>query len=162
MLWALVEERTWGMPAEGTVIMEDCQGALPLEEYVQTAFSRPGPGTVSNMRKLIAQIAELFARVHALEIFHKDLKGTNLLVQETGDGWRISIVDLDHVRFGRPLSRKERILNLAQLNASIPSWIGRTERLRFLRVYTKGAPKEVFKELARDVWRLSSRFQWDH
>jgi tRNA A-37 threonylcarbamoyl transferase component Bud32 len=163
MPWVLIEEiHRQGGHAECVVIMEHLAGALPVEAYVKKRFRVVNRGGVELRRRFILALSELIADIHAKDIFHKDLKGTNLLVQEIGDQWRISVVDLDHVRFDKSLSYKERVVNLAQLNASVPNCIGRTDRWRFLRSYLKGHSREAIKALALDIIRFSGKFRWNH
>jgi tRNA A-37 threonylcarbamoyl transferase component Bud32 len=160
--WVLIEERRYGLPAEGVVIMAYLQGSQPLEQYVQRTFGRRENGIVVRRRRFVEVVAKLVADIHARDILHRDLKGTNLLIQELGERWKISLVDLGHVRFDRSLTSRERALNLAQLNASIPPCIGQTDRWRFLLTYAGGAPREEVRALALEIIETSPRFKWVH
>jgi hypothetical protein len=85
-------------------------------------------------------------------IHHGDLKACNLYVQEGEDGApAIRVVDYDRVRFGRgPVDFRRRVKTLAQLSASIPVCVTRTDRLRFFR---RAAPTG---DVARD-WKRHAR-----
>ena len=48
---------------------------------------------------------------------------------------RFILVDYDRVTFGNSVSHRRRIKNLAQLAASIPVCITKTDRLRFWTAY---------------------------
>ena len=75
--------------------------------------------------------AKEIRRLHRTGVYHGDLKATNVLVQ---DGTFL-FVDLDRVRFSEDVPDRDRIFNLAQLNASLTPPLTRTDRLRFLRAY---------------------------
>jgi tRNA A-37 threonylcarbamoyl transferase component Bud32 len=81
--------------------------------------------------RLLSRFARDLRRAHALGVFHRDLKATNVLVRDA----EFLIVDLDSVRFAERVGEPDRILNLAQLNASLTPPLTRTDRLRFLRTY---------------------------
>jgi hypothetical protein len=55
------------------------------------------------------------------------------------DGEKLYLVDLDSVRIKKRLDRKEKIRDLARLNASLLSTttVSMTDRLRFLQYYLK-------------------------
>ncbi len=77
-------------------------------------------------------LARMIRRMHARGAYHHDLKGGNVLVGPDGG---FALVDLDTVRFPREVSERRRVFNLAQLNASLPAPLTRTDRLRFFRWY---------------------------
>jgi tRNA A-37 threonylcarbamoyl transferase component Bud32 len=155
MPWALVEDRSWWIPGEGAVIMEDLQGAEPLNRYAARFFARGMEGDPRRRREFAGSVARFFRGLHAGEIFHKDVKATNLLVQQDGDGWRIALVDLDHVRFDKPLRKREQARNLAQLHASIPPCVGSTYRWRFLQACLHGKSREALRSMAAEVVKIS-------
>jgi hypothetical protein len=59
-------------------------------------------------------------------------------VQETGSGWRFSLIDLDRTYFTDGLSFLQRANNLAQINASVAACMTLRDRLRFFHFYAKG------------------------
>jgi tRNA A-37 threonylcarbamoyl transferase component Bud32 len=80
---------------------------------------------------LLRKFAREVCRLHLLGVRHKDLKAGNVLVR----AGEFLFVDLDSVRFQVQVDERHRILNLAQLNASVTPPLTRTDRLRFLRAY---------------------------
>ncbi len=54
------------------------------------------------------------------------------------EAWQFYLIDYDRVMFDREISLRRRAKNLAQLHTSIPWCIGRTDRMRFYREYSKG------------------------
>lgn len=96
-------------------------------------------------RELLFRLARLVRRMHARGVFHQDLKASNILVRDGS----LFVIDLERVKFPRLVSREQRILNLAQLNAAVGAPVTRADRLRFLRVY-----------FGRDFGEWAHRKEW--
>jgi tRNA A-37 threonylcarbamoyl transferase component Bud32 len=79
----------------------------------------------------LARFARTIRQMHLRGIIHRDLKAANVLV----DGDRFVFTDLDRVDFRKDVSDRNRIFNLAQLNASLIPPLTKTDRLRFLHYY---------------------------
>jgi tRNA A-37 threonylcarbamoyl transferase component Bud32 len=96
--------------------------------------------------------AEWLGRLHREGVYHGDLKGVNVLVEEGDAGFRL--IDTDACRFfAGPVDLRRRVKNLAQLAASIPRAVTRTERLRWYRRYADAAaldddPRAVARAVA--------------
>lgn len=85
--------------------------------------------------------ADWVAWMHDKGVYHGDLKGVNVRVYVDGADLRLYLIDTDRMVLGwRPVSRRRRLKNLAQLAASITTEISRTDRLRWWRRYTRGHP----------------------
>lgn len=109
---------------------------LPRLDHL--AFDRYAPGAPrAGQVRLRDAAADWLGRLHAQGIYHGDLKGCNVLVREEGrDAPAFPLIDVDRVLFfGRPVDDRRRAKNLAQLAASIPVAVTRSERLRFYRRY---------------------------
>ena len=110
-----------------------------------------------------AQCAEslgaLIGRMHARQVTHGDLKGSNLLVVEKDADVQTYLVDTDGVRIADRLTPRQLAVDLARLAVSVKAhpWVSRTVHLRFLRAYAREfTPQEVpWKSLWRDVSRRS-------
>jgi serine/threonine protein kinase len=138
--------------------MERVQGGTDLFRFASARFadSHGGEATQTVKRNLLRLLARLVSRLHGKGVFHRDLKAANVLVSEDGLGPRVVLLDLDAVRFKRAVSRKDRVLNLAQLDASVPECVTIRDRMRFLLVYADHAvDRAALRDLARDVRRLS-------
>jgi tRNA A-37 threonylcarbamoyl transferase component Bud32 len=155
--WVMLIEKSFGLPREGFVAMDEVQDAIPLSRYVGKRLIAPSGVNTANRRRFIETTAGYIARLHESEIYHRDLKATNLLVRETEDGWAISLVDHDHIRFDRALAYKERVMNLAQLNASVSEEVRPMDRWRFLLIYSDGASREEIRRMAADIAKISAR-----
>jgi tRNA A-37 threonylcarbamoyl transferase component Bud32 len=94
-------------------------------------------GLVGYERRIMVGIVAAFLRnLHAGCVYHGDLKASNVYVQTRADGdLDLRLVDYERVCLDRPVNFRRRVKNLAQLHASIPRCITRTDRLRFFRAY---------------------------
>jgi tRNA A-37 threonylcarbamoyl transferase component Bud32 len=109
-------------------------------------------GTRSDQRALRDATAVWLAHLHRLGVYHGDVKGVNVLVGGTPAAPGLYVVDTDRCRFfRRPVDLGRRLRNLAQLAASIPVVVSRTERLRWWRRYTEELG------LGDDLRRVASR-----
>ncbi|MBU0650885.1 lipopolysaccharide kinase InaA family protein [bacterium] len=82
----------------------------------------------------------LFVRsLHAKGIFHKDLKGANILARRINlEKFQFFLIDNGRIKFKKDLLDKNILFNLAQLNASFRKDITDKDRINFLSVYCKG------------------------
>jgi len=129
---ALVERER----GEAFLVTEAATDALPLDRFFLRRFTREAP--LAFRRGFLAALADEIVRLHERSVYQADLKTCNILVREAepsadaGAGaFAFLHVDLDDVRFDRPLSLRERLLNLAQLHSSTPRAVTFAERLRF-------------------------------
>ncbi len=111
-------------------------------------------GRPAARRSLLAQSADWVRDLHERGIYHGDLKGVNVRVDTANPAKRVFyLIDTDRCRFfDDPVDERRRVKNLAQLAASIPLVVTRTDRLRWFRRYAKNpvvARRE--KEIARRV-----------
>jgi hypothetical protein len=125
-LWARGRDWVVGEWADG----------LPLDQYVHEEYASLG-----RVRRncFLRRLAEVLRYMHERGVFHHDLKGENLVVVDGG----VQAVDLDRVTFALRVSRRRRIFNLAQINASVTPPVTRTDRLRLLRYYFGNERSEV-------------------
>ena len=104
-------------------------------------------------------LGALIGRMHARQITHGDLKGSNLLMVQSDAGVQTYLVDTDGVRIAKRLTPRQRAIDLARLAASIEAhpWVSRTVHLRFVRAYAREfAPQKLpWKSLWHDVSRRS-------
>jgi hypothetical protein len=96
-------------------------------------------------------LATLLADLHCAGIRHGDLKASHVFLTVGRRGLEPRLIDLEGVRFGRRLSDRARIRELAQLNASLPDALGGALRCRAFERYRAALP---FRAPAQDCLRL--------
>jgi tRNA A-37 threonylcarbamoyl transferase component Bud32 len=127
------------------------EDALTLDKFLHERFEITGDRKILREKwEFMRKAGRLLAELHNAEVFHKDLKANNLLVAEREGATRFLLLDLDRVRFDRPLSEEEREFNLACLNAAVANFITLTDRLRAFKAY---AGAEKLRENHKDMLR---------
>ncbi|MDR0528916.1 MAG: hypothetical protein LBG69_04820 [Zoogloeaceae bacterium] len=115
---AVIEERFWGLRGRAWMIAEHLDG-----EDALTRFARLADNVVMTSEEL-AGLKTLLAELSAARLGHGDLKGQNLIWQETARRW--ALIDLDSLR------------------AHPCSWLAaraaRRDAARFLRDFPKDSP----------------------
>lgn len=138
----------------GAVNMVDAIGRLPRD-----ASGRP-VGIVAFLRSL----AGFLRRVHAVGIYHGDMKATNVLAARGRDGSPVFfLTDLDFVRTRLDLTRRQVIRNLLQINKSFLDLrlVSVRDRARFLKFYLgprrRGELRATWRKLERKTRRYLKR-----
>ncbi|MFA5864136.1 MAG: lipopolysaccharide kinase InaA family protein [Phycisphaerae bacterium] len=170
-------------PVDSLLITAGIQQALPLTDYWQLLNAKPGDANrAAQIDTLEDALAELLARAHLAGLAHSDLHPGNLLVEQKRHDHKgvnnieessctkpfVCLVDLQAVRVGTPVSDREAIDNLAQLNQWFRQNATLTQRMRLLKKYmlyrkTLAHPKgrqwsnRTFKHWARALDRAAHR-----
>jgi tRNA A-37 threonylcarbamoyl transferase component Bud32 len=157
----VLHRRRRGLPREGYLLTEKVTAAEELSRHVAGLGALPGGVSRPSLRGLIEQVARLVRDLHRRQLSHRDLKSANVLVQRTGAGVALWLIDLVGVTCHRALSRRRRVQNLARLHASFHCHplLTRTDRLRFLRTYLEWglAGKQGWKDWWHAVTRATQR-----
>jgi len=178
-----------GRGASSYLVMTVLENSEHLAAYARRAMGRSAP--LERKNAFLRSGAAFLRRCYASGVFHRDLKAGNLFVQEaearsdgpfprseprsgtedaaqgrpdsgrTG-GWEFSLLDLADVRFPRRIRLQDKLLNLAQLNASTPIEITWADRLRFLRHLAEEMPELADRAATAEIARLtrSRRCVW--
>ncbi|NLF30007.1 MAG: phosphotransferase [Planctomycetes bacterium] len=87
------------------------------------------------------RLARLVRDLHNAGFSHRDLKDTNLLVAGTGPDEDLVLIDLDGLRRHRRVPWGRRLQGLMRINTATAPYaaVTRTDRLRALRTYLRGA-----------------------
>ncbi len=96
-----------------------------------------GPEGWRTIQKVIVALGSMIGRMHAAGVMHGDLHCGNVLVRTDTDPPKLVLTDLHRVRRRRKISRRARVINLAQLFHDRFTFTSRTERLRFLTEYLR-------------------------
>jgi len=120
--------------------------ATPMHEYYYQLSD------TSRKRAFLTTLGREIGRLHALQIFHGDLRIGNVLVEEDGDSWRFWLLDNERTCQFQHLPARQRIKNLVQIHLFVKH-LTRTDRWRFFQVYcqTAGFEGARKKSLARQV-----------
>jgi tRNA A-37 threonylcarbamoyl transferase component Bud32 len=152
---AVCEPRPIGPRWHSYLATQWIEGAENLHLYGWQLADRPAVERRHRGRQCAEALGRLLGRMHAWQISHRDLKACNLVVAERDDRIEAYLIDLDGVRIGRRLPADLRARHLARLAASLEAhpWIGRGDRLRFLRAYIGELPTPApdWKRLWRDI-----------
>jgi tRNA A-37 threonylcarbamoyl transferase component Bud32 len=109
------------------LVMEDA-GAT-LADWVDADW---GASPIAARDACADALGALLAALHRRGIYHADLKANNVAF---ASGRPPRLLDYGRVDFGRRVSARRRVKNLAQLNAALPDRVGRDFRERALARY---------------------------
>jgi len=90
------------------------------------------------MRELSGKMAEIFAELHKNNLWHRDAKATNFVVNQDDDGeYAVTITDVDGIKQYLSRSEDRQMQGLWQLAASVMGLAGitRTDYLRMFEIY---------------------------
>lgn len=151
---ALVEETRACLVKRCWLITEYLESAPTLAEYVHENFVMREPDTAATdslLRKFAAALAALYRE----EIYHSDLKASNILVK-TGQGGvpEFYFTDLDGIQLWRRPHASRVVKNLVQLFCSLPLCVARPAAVRFfVRFLRETSLKEQMKSRLPEIAR---------
>ncbi len=132
---AVGERRRWRVLRDSFLISREIEGVIQLRKYI-FALRPPRKEEVKREKKeLFAVLAGKLWELHERGCFHGDLNTSHILVRR-GPLPEFYFVDFESSRWGK-VSLRQRIKDLARLNESMPSFINRTDRVRFFQVYSE-------------------------
>lgn len=136
-------------------VSESLPDAVRIEDYLrQFSLARDA------RKRFVAHLACTLERLHKRGVYHGDLKANNILVRK-GESQEpeLLLVDLDGVKFRRRVSSRQRVKDLARLDAALGHLFTIKERLFFFQLYEKGE-KEISrnrKKLLGAITKLSQK-----
>jgi hypothetical protein len=155
---AAAEYRSWKNRGTSYFISEEVADGCSLQFFWQSVLAGlPTDRRLTVKRAVLRDLAQLLSGLHSVNIYHRDLKTSNILIQ----GWegrerRVFLVDLDRVEVRRRLSLAKKVKNLLQVGRR--AWPVRDKIYFFMR-YAEGydLAKEERKALVRKILALSRR-----
>ena len=124
------------------------EGAENLHLWAWALAPQPPRARMKLAARCARSLGRLVGRMHARQISHGDLKGSNVLVLggATGDdnmSPQTLLIDLDGARIHKRLPRKRQVADLARLATSVTAhpWAGNSLRCRFLTAYAAEFPR---------------------
>ena len=131
---AAADERLLGLVKRGFLVMEEIPGAMPLGQ------------SLTEIHRVAAATGRLLARLHTEGFSHRDLKETNVLIDERGHP---HLIDLEGLRFEGDVSNETAAANLRRLAEGTASagMLNRVTLFRFLHAYCRARnlrPRHLF------------------
>jgi tRNA A-37 threonylcarbamoyl transferase component Bud32 len=122
-----------------------------LHGHIEKVCSHLDPLEAAEKQKAIAlELAAFVKKIHALEMRHGDFSEQNILVEETREGRRYYLIDLDTLSFGKTLTQKHRLKNLIQLG-HMPENAYILAKARFLKSYLGEAKDAEWRSLFSSI-----------
>ncbi len=135
---AAVENRFYGMLRHSFFVSEEIAAGKTTDAYwLESLRQRKDRGGIKERRAFLRSLASLFHSLHAQQIYHNDLKHSNILVVNNGgdESFEWFLLDLDGVREYAQLSEGRRIKNLVQLYRTLGRYVSRSRQAFFLKCY---------------------------
>jgi tRNA A-37 threonylcarbamoyl transferase component Bud32 len=103
-------------------------------------------------RRALKALALWLRKIHDADVWQRDFKSNNILCRQGS----YYMIDLDGMRIRR-LTNRDRITNLAQLNASLSNAVTVKDRLRFFHYYAAGKPesRRRRREHYKEIWDIT-------
>ena len=149
---AYAEQEKLGWPYRSFLLQERLADAVSLDE----AFRKWDETDREMKRASIARVGRIVGLLHDSGFANRDLKATNLMVDDVGGTW---VIDLDGIRVSERVNAETRLKNLRRMTRDIPSYgeLSIRDRMLFLKSYVrcvqKGSAAQLFRELGQEEWR---------
>ncbi len=156
---AALEHRRWGHLGTSYSVAEEVQGSQSLPVYWKDGLANYSSEKVLRRRQpVLRKVASLFHQLHSRGIYHRDLKGSNILIRKWDTGkWECFLVDVDRVRKSRRLCWSKKVKNLVQLHRSLGRRFSNRDKIFFLKLYADLSllSRKNRKALARTILAAS-------
>jgi tRNA A-37 threonylcarbamoyl transferase component Bud32 len=156
-----------GWPQESHLVTSFLDQGQTLADFVSRAPAPLGPAAVQRM---VRQLAEWVASLHASGVFHPDLKPVNILMDQPVPGNdfpeppEFVLIDLDRLKIDDRPRRRTCIENLVQLHGSFQSTIPWKTRWAFWLHYSRCFSGKIIPDIAqfdsRTTHWLGKRKRW--
>jgi tRNA A-37 threonylcarbamoyl transferase component Bud32 len=137
---AWLEQRRGGVPVRSWAVLEDVRPGVPAAFALAHGLDAD---------EVLSALAGLLVALHRRGVDHGDLQGTHVYLRREPAGLAARLIDLEAVRFRRPLPDARRIQALAELNASLPDTFPGAARQRAWRRYARALPFASGADAAR-------------
>jgi tRNA A-37 threonylcarbamoyl transferase component Bud32 len=125
---ATADRRCCGLLMRSCVLMEEIPGAKELGAYLQQT------GMVAT--EVVRRAADLIGALHRAGLRHRDLKESNIVLDETG---KLYLLDLDGLEFVDVISESQAAFDLERFARGVMKFssVGVKQRVAFLRRYCR-------------------------
>lgn len=128
-----------GLKGGGTsyYITEEIKDGKSLDAFwAYTVSARPRKESLRERLQVLNEVAALFSRLHSYGIYHRDLKGANILIRKQGESvWQCLLVDTGDVCKKKRLAWARRVKNLVQLLRTFGQHLNVRERVYLIKRY---------------------------
>ncbi|MGD9244878.1 MAG: lipopolysaccharide kinase InaA family protein [Desulfobacterales bacterium] len=127
-------------------LSEYLESGIGLNDYLSSIKDK------KKKRMVVRGLAFWLKKIHDRNVWQRDFNSDNVLY--TRDTF--VMIDLDGVRI-RNLSEKRRIVNLAQLNASLSNAVTYKDRIRFFHCYSleEKLTRQKRRSIYKKVWEIT-------
>ena len=129
----------WGQEDETSLVLsEGVSHVMQLSEWAERNFgegSHRNTQAIPAKHRIIEEVANIVARMHAEGLHHQDLYLCHFLCGSEQNGLPLTLIDLQRVEWSGRLSRRWQVKDLAQLHFSSAQYITRQDMRRFWKVY---------------------------
>ena len=129
----------WGQDGESSLVLsEGVSHVMRLSEWAEKNFgegSHRNTQAISAKHRIIEEVANIVARMHAEGLHHQDLYLCHFLCGSEQDGLPLTLIDLQRVKRYRRLPRRWQVKDLAQLHFSSAQYLTRQDIQRFWKTY---------------------------
>jgi len=106
-----------------------------VNEWIRSFPSNKNKADLDERWLFFRQLGIVIGRLHATGFTHGDLRTSNILAYRGPDHFEFSLIDNERNTQQIPVSGKQLLKNLMQLNMHLPAELSRTDRLRFFHAW---------------------------
>lgn len=122
------------LPRGGEYVFMQTANGHNLFEALQR-LAAEGQQTLATKRRLLSELGTFLGRVHATGFVHGNPSAENIIVGETEDRFRFSLINTEQCKRQVPVAGRRILQDLRALNTARLPGITATDRLRFLRAW---------------------------
>ena len=127
-------------------LSEFLEDAIGLNQYLSSIKN------IKKKRTAVRKLAFWVKKIHDQNVWQRDFNSLNVLCRKGN----FILIDLDGVKI-KNLSEKKRIVNLAQLNASLSNAVTYKDRVRFFHYYSleEKPTRQKRRNIYKKVWEIT-------
>jgi hypothetical protein len=122
----------WGrLPGRREYLFTRAVAGEGVTTWLRSRLAERSGEALATRRRLLRDLGSFIGRLHAAGFVHGDLRTSNVLAEQTADGFRFALIDNERNRHSVPAPGRGLLRNLMQLNMLPPAELSRTDRMRF-------------------------------